>query len=535
MNATVSGSALISADRIAVARQPPAPKRSNQRNAIAFAILCLGCFLAFLDIQIVSASVEEVGGGLSASVDDMSWVQTSYLIGDIIVIPLAGWMSRVLSTRWLITVAGGGFTLTSMLCGMAWDIHSMIVFRVLQGVFGGVMIPTAFTASVVLFEGKQKAVAASCVSAAAGLAPTLGPVIGGWITDNYSWHWLFYINFVPGMVVTLLAPIFVRMDEPNLTLLKGADYFGMVLLALSLGCLDYVLEEGTRWEWFADGTVRTCAWIAALAGIGFVIRSLTYVRPIVDLRAFSSRNFCLGCWFSFVTGVGIFGLVYLTPLFLGHVRGFIAWQIGGAILWAGPFQLAAVPIYGFLASRVDLRLLLMIGLICFGVSMWLFTPIMNQWGWEEMLLPFMVRGIAVPFAIASTVTLTMGEMSPERVKSASGLFNLMRNLGGAIGIAVSATVINDRTNLHFLRISEHLNFSNIEVVSWLNRMTSHYTETWGDPVAGQTAALKKLWELAYREAQVQAFADAYLVIAGCFLVSAMMVPLMRSVAKKEKR
>jgi MFS transporter, DHA2 family, multidrug resistance protein len=253
------------------------PQLSTTRKIVAFAILCLGCFIAFLDIQIVSASVDEIGGGLSASADDVSWVQTSYLIGDIIVIPLAGWLSRVLSTRWLTTIAAAGFTLTSMLCGMAWDIQSMIVFRVIQGLFGGVMIPTAFTAAVVLFQGKQKAIAASCVSAAAGLAPTLGPVIGGWITENWSWHWLFYINIVPGTAVAVLAPAFVRFDKGDLTLLKGADYIGIVLLALFLGCLEYVLEDGPRWEWFADGTIRMCAWVAVVAGAGLVLRSLTVI------------------------------------------------------------------------------------------------------------------------------------------------------------------------------------------------------------------------------------------------------------------
>ncbi len=234
-----------------------------------------------------------------------------------------------------------------------------------------------------------------------------------------------------------------------------------------------------------------------------------------------------------MTGIGIFALVYLTPLFLGHVRGFIAWQIGGAMLWAGLFQLITVPIYGFLARRVDLRLLLMIGLLCFAISMRLFTPMMNQWGSEEMLLPLAFRGIAVPFAMASAVTLTLGELPPDRVKSASGLFALMRNLGGAIGIAAAATIVNDRTNLHFLRIAEHLNSSNTELAGWLRRMTSRYTQAWGDAMVSQAAALKRLWEAAYREAQVQAFADAYLVIAVCLVVSAMMAPLMRGVAQTQ--
>jgi DHA2 family multidrug resistance protein len=529
MSGKTSDGALVSAARAAVA----APQPQLQHRVVVFAILCLGCFIAFLDIQIVSASIEEIGGGLSASPDDISWVQTSYLIGDIIVIPLAAWLSRVLSTRWLVTIAAAGFTVSSMLCGMAWDIRSMIVFRALQGIFGGVMIPTAFTAAVVLFHGKHKAIAASCVSLAAGLAPALGPVIGGWITSASSWHWLFYVNIVPGLAVAVLAPVFVRMDEGDLTLIKGADYLGIALLAVFLGTLDYVLEDGARWEWFSDDTIRTCAWIAGLSGIGFVIRSLTHSRPIVDVRAFGNLNFCLGCWFSFVTGVGIFGLTYLAPLFLGHVRGFIAWQIGGAILWVGPFQLATIPVYAFLANRVDLRLLLMIGLIFFGLSMWLFTPIMNQWGWEEMLLPFAFRGFAVPFAIASTVTLTMGNLPADRLQAASGLFALMRNLGGAIGIAACATIINDRTNLHFLRIAEHLNSSNTELAGWLRRTAGRYTQAWGDVTVSQAAALKRLWETAYREAQVQAFADAYLMIAVCLVVSGMMVPFMRGVAQQQ--
>jgi MFS transporter, DHA2 family, multidrug resistance protein len=512
-----------SLDSIPIAPAVIVPQSPARHTVLAFAIICVGCFLAFLDIQVVSASIEEVGGGLSASVDDISWVQTSYLIGDIIVIPLAGWLSRVMSTRWLLTVGAAGFTVLSMLCGMAWDLRSMIVFRSLQGIFGGVMIPMAFTASVVLFAGRRKAVAASCVSIAAGLAPTLGPVIGGWITDSYSWSWLFYINLVPGMTVSVLAPFFVRIDKADLTLLKDADYLGMVLMAICLGCLDYVLEEGARWEWFADDTIRRCAWIAALAGVGFVIRSLTFSRPIVDVRAFTNRNFALGCWFAFITGAGIYGLIYLTPEFLGRVRGFIAWQIGVVLLWAGVLQLLIVPVYGLLARRIDLRLLLMIGLMCFAICMWLFLRITNQWGWEEMLPAWLFRGIALPFSIASGLTLTLGEIPPDRLKLASGLFALMRNLGGALGIAACATILNSRTNFHFLHIAEHLNYSNTALADWLHRMGSHYN---------QTATLKKLWDLGYREAQVQAFADTYFVLCVCFVLSALMVPLLRAVAPK---
>jgi DHA2 family multidrug resistance protein len=506
-----------------------APPASTRRKALAFAIMCLGCFIAYLDIQIVSASIQEIGGGLSASQDELSWIQSSYLIAEIIVIPLSAWLARVMSTRWLIAASAAGFTLASVLSSTAWDMRSMIVFRAIQGFFGGPMIPTAFTAAIILFEGKQKAVAASFVSAVAGLAPTLGPVLGGWLTDGWSWHWLFYINIVPGTLVMLWVPILVRVDEPDLTLLGEADYLGMILMALFLGCLDYVLEEGARWEWFADDTIKICAGISGLAGAGFIFRSLTYAHPVVDLRPLASRNFCLGCLFSFVTGIGIFGMIYLTPLFLGRVRGFLAWQIGCVILSAGLFQLAAIPIYSMLANRIDLRWLLMFGLFCFGMSMWLFVPLTNQWGWEEMLWPLAFRGLAAPFAMASTITLALGGLPPERLKSASGLYTLMRSLGGAIGIAACGTILNDRTNLHFLRIAEHLNAANAELNNWLHGMAARYAQAWGDPAAGQAAALKRLWLLAYREAQVQAFADAYLTIALCFALVALMVPLMREV------
>ena len=527
MNVAIPANAAASASGAAGSAHRSTARLSSGRKVLAFGLMCLGCFIAFLDIQIVSASSQQIGGGLSASQDELSWVPTSYLIAEIIVIPLSGWLSNVMSTRWLVAASAAGFTVASVLCASAWDLGSMIVFRALQGFFGGSMIPTAYTASVILFPGKQKAVAASFVTAAAGLAPTVGPVMGGWITDSWSWQWLFYINIVPGLLVASLIPILVKIDKPDLTWLKGADYLGMLLMAVSLGCLDYVLEEGARWEWFADDTITTCAWISGLTGIGFIIRCLTFACPVVDLRALASRNFALGCWFSFVTGVGQFSMIYLIPTFLGSVRGFNPWQIGVAILSVGIFQLCTIPIYSVFANRVDLRLLLMFGLACYGMSMWLFTSMMNQWGWKEMLLPLAFRGVASPFSSPSTVTLTLGGLPPDRLKSASGLFSLMRSLGGALGIAACATILNDRTNLHFLRIAEHWTSANAQFMNLLQGIAARYTQVSGDSVAGQAAALKKLWLLAYREAQVQAFADAFLAIALCFALCVPMVPLMR--------
>ena len=254
------------------ATQPPL----RAKDILPFVVMCIGMFMALLDIQIVASSLQDIGGGLSAAQDQISWVQTAYLIAEICMIPLSGWLTRVFSTRWLFTVSAVGFTLASLLCGIAWNIESMIVFRALQGLLGASMIPTVFTSSFHYFQGTRRVYSAAVIGTIASVAPTLGPVIGGWITDTLDWRWLFYINLLPGALVAVLTPMLVKIDKPDWSLLKGADYPGIVLMAIGLGSLQYVLEEGARWNWFDDATIKTFAIVAVVAGILFVIRSLTF-------------------------------------------------------------------------------------------------------------------------------------------------------------------------------------------------------------------------------------------------------------------
>jgi DHA2 family multidrug resistance protein len=264
----------------------------------------------------------------------------------------------------------------------------------LQGFLGGSMIPTAFTTAFFYFTGQQRVVAAAIIGGLSSLAPTLGPTVGGWITDNYSWHWLFFINLAPGIFVAVAVPMLVKIDRPNLAVLKGADYPGMVLMAVFLSCLEYTLEEGPRWDWFGDDTIRTTAAIAAVSGPLFIWRSLTFANPVLDLRALKIRNFGLGSLLSFVTGIGIFATIYLTPLFLARVRGFGAEEIGWAVFSTGLFQICAIPVYTMLARRIDLRWLMAFGLLLFGIGLWSFTPITHDWGAEQLLLPQAFRGFA---------------------------------------------------------------------------------------------------------------------------------------------
>ncbi len=497
------------------------------RSLLPFVVMCVGMFVALLDIQIVASSLQDIGGGLSAAQDQISWVQTAYLIAEIVVIPLSGWLTRVFSTRWLFAASAAGFTIASLLCGLAWNIESMILFRAIQGLLGASMIPTVFTSSFYFFEGQRRVYAAAVIGTIASVAPTLGPVIGGWITDTLNWRWLFYVNLLPGIAITILVTMLVKIDQPEPKLLKQADYPGIVLMAVALGTLQYVLEEGSRWNWFDDATIRACAWVAAIAGILFVIRSLTYARPVVDLRALGNRNFAVGCILSFVTGIGIFSTIYLTPLFLGYVRGFSAWQTGVAIFSTGAASLVGVPVYILLARKIDMRWLMMFGLALFGLAMWSFSFITHDWGAGELLIPQILRGFPQVFAVAPAVTLGLGSLPPERLKYASGLFNMMRNLGGAFGIAACGAILNTRTNFHFDAIAYHLTPTNGAMQRLLAGLATRYAAIPGTLDAGHLAALKQLWHLAYREASTLAYADAFRAIMVAFVAATLLVPLLR--------
>ncbi|HGK7507873.1 DHA2 family efflux MFS transporter permease subunit [Kluyvera cryocrescens] len=496
------------------------------RKHIAFASMCIGLFIAQLDIQIVSASLNEIGGGLSAGKDEMAWIQTSYLIAEIIIIPLSGWLSRVFSTRWLFTLSAGVFTVMSVACALAWNIQSMIVFRALQGAAGASMIPLVFTTAFIYYQGKELGLAAAVVSALASLSPTLGPTLGGWITDNLEWRWLFYINILPGLYLVMSIPLLVDIDKPNLSLLKGADYLGIALLALTLGCLEYSLEEGARWGWFDDSTIIVTSGLTLVSALLFATRTLTISNPIMDLYAFRDKNFSLGCFFSFAGGVGIFSTVYLTPVFLGQVRGFSAMDIGLAVCTTGIFQILSVPLYLYLSKRINLQWLLMAGLGGFAFSMFLFTPITHQWGWQELLLPQAIRGVSQQFAMAPIVTLTLGGIPKERLKLASGVFNLTRNLGGAIGIALCGTILNNRTNFHYQRIGEKIVSVPQTVNEFITRYTVIFIQGGSDGTAGPLAATKLLGQMMMQEAETMAFSDAFLLVSLLLFMAFALVPAM---------
>ncbi len=300
----------------------PAEPPMELRRIIAFLAMVFGMFMAILDIQIVSASLAEIQAGLSASSDEISWVQTAYLIAEVIMIPLSGFLGRLLSTRVLFTVSAAGFTAASALCATATNIDQMIVYRAIQGFIGGGMIPSVFAAAFTIFPPSRRAIVSPMIGLVATLAPTIGPTVGGYISHAFSWHWLFLVNVVPGILVATAAWTLIDFDKPNLALMKKFDWWGLAGMAAFLGSLEYVLEEGPNNDWLQDDSVFLFSIVLGVGAIVFFYRVFTQEEPIVDLRAFGNVNFAFGSVFSFVMGIGLYGLTYLYPVFLGRIRGY---------------------------------------------------------------------------------------------------------------------------------------------------------------------------------------------------------------------
>jgi DHA2 family multidrug resistance protein len=356
----------------------------------------------------------------------------------------------------------------------------------------------------------------------ATLAPTIGPTVGGYVTDAWSWHWLFFINVVPGLIVTISTYLLVDFDKPDLSLLENFDWWGLLSMAGFLGALEYVLEEGPRYDWFDDTTIAAFAVVSALSAVVFFARVLTARSPIVDLGAFLNRNFAVGSLFSFVLGIGLYGLTYLYPVYLAQIRGYDARMIGETMFVSGLAMFATAPVAGQLAQRFDPRYVLMAGFLLFAAGTWQMTYVTKDWDFWELLWPQIFRGVGLMFAIVPVTNTALGTLSPERVKNASGLFNLMRNLGGAIGLAVINTTLNDRLDLHLTRLHESVNWARQPAIEMLDRLTERFQGS-----DAQLMALKQMMGIVRQQAVVMSFADVFLILTLLFVALAALGVIMK--------
>lgn len=508
----------------------PAPLMTT-RNVLGFMVMVFGMFMAILDIQIVSASLPDIQAGLGASSDEISWVQTSYLIAEVIMIPLSGFLARMMSTRILFTLSAAGFTGASLMCAMSGSINEMILWRAVQGFLGGGMIPSVFAAAFTLFPPSKRNIVSPIIGLIATLAPTVGPTVGGYISHTMSWHWLFLVNVPAGIGVALGAWALIDFDRPNWALFDRFDWWGLLALAGFLGGMEYVLEEGPGNDWLQDETVAILAVIMLVGGIATFWRAFTREEPLVDFSAFRDANFAVGSIFSFTMGVGLYGLTYLYPLYLASIRGYDSLMIGETVFVSGLAMFASAPIAGILAGKLDLRLMLLIGFLGFAASTWMLTGLTAEWDFYELLLPQVLRGLSLMLCMVPINNLALGTLPPEKMKGASGLYNLMRNLGGAVGLAVINTLLTDRRALHYERLSEAVNWANDEALRQLDMMALNLSLQGHD---GDTGALAQMAHRLTGQAAVMSFIDVFLIITALFATLAIAALLMKAPPKNTK-
>jgi MFS transporter, DHA2 family, multidrug resistance protein len=422
---------------------------------LGFVLMCVGMFMAILDIQVVATSLPAIQDALAISRDAMSWIQTAYLIAEIIAIPLTGWFTRVLTLRWLFVIAIGVFTLASIGCAFSGSFPTLVSFRVLQGFAGGALIPAVFSAVFLLFPIRLHPIATTMAGIMAVLAPTIGPVVGGWITETYSWHWLFLINVAPGVIAAASTPFLLPNDRPRFADLATLDGYSLALMAISLASMEIGLKQAPHDGWLSPLCALLFA-LSAAAATAFVVRTLKAKYPVVELSTLKNRSFAVGCALSFCLGVGLFGSVYLMPVFLAYVRRHDAFEIGTIMLVTGVSQLLAAPIAGSLESRLDPRWLSAAGFGLFTLGLGCSAFQSRIADFDEMFWPQVVRGVAIMFCLLPPTRLALGALPEAQVPDASGLFNLMRNLGGAIGIALIDTIIYGRTGGHAEALRDRL-------------------------------------------------------------------------------
>ena len=503
---------------------PAASEAFDKRRLAAFIFMVFGMFMAILDIQIVSASLAEIQAGLSASRDEVTWVQTSYLVAEVIMIPLSGFLSRMLSTRIIFTISAAGFTLMSLACSTSSSISEMIVWRALQGFIGGGMIPTVFASAYTIFPRSKMPLVAPIIGLVATLAPTIGPTVGGYLTDLFSWHWLFLVNIPPGIVVTVAAWTLIDFDKPDWSLLPKFDWWGLAGMAAFLGALEYALEEGPTKDWFESDVVTGAVIVSSLGCVLFFWRAFTAPQPIVDLSAFKDRNFWTGCLLSAVMGVGLYGLTYVYPVYLAAIRGYTPLMIGETMFVTGVCMFLTAPISGRLMTKVDPRKMIAIGFAGFAAGAYLASKVTPDWDFWELLWPQVFRGVFMMLCMVPINNLALGTMPPQMMKNASGIFNLTRNLGGAIGLALINTILDKRMDLHLSRLLDSVAWGKTAAEETLSNLTGAFAARGGD---AENAAMRQMALMVRRQAEVMALADVFLSVTVIFLAALWLAALMR--------
>jgi MFS transporter, DHA2 family, multidrug resistance protein len=498
------------------------------RTWVAVAGSLLGAFMAVLDIMIANASMPYIEGGIGTGGVYGTWISTAYLIGEIIVIPLTSFLSQVFSLRRYLLANVTLFLLFSALCGQAHSLGEMVAFRALQGFTGGVMIPLAFTIVMTLLPRSKHPIGLAGFSVTATFAPAIGPTIGGYFTDNYGWPYIFYINLVPGAV--MLAALWYGLPKSamQLGLLRRGDWRGIALMAVGLAALQAVLDDGNVYDWFGSPFIVKLSLVAAVALGAFVVLELITPAPLVKLRLFSRRNFGLGTAGNFLLGFALYGSVYLLPEYLTATQGFDSEQIGEVMAWVGLPQLLLIPLVPLLMKRIDARLLVGVGLVVFAASCFMNIEMDQNYSGPQLFWPNIVRAIGQAMVMTPLSAIAMLGITPKEAAGASGLFNMMRNLGGAIGTAAIETFFTKREQFHSAIITPDVSLLEPATRSRLTDLQQYFmSHGFPDPASAMHRAIIAVGHTIRAQATIMGYADCFALLGVVLLVAAALVALLK--------
>jgi DHA2 family multidrug resistance protein len=495
-----------------------AEDRYKHKYLIAIAVT-LAAVLELIDTSIVNVAIPHMMGNLGATIDEISWVSTGYIIANVIVIPMSGWLSAYFGRRRYLTGSIMLFVVASFMCGAATSLGGLVLWRVIQGLGGGALLSTAQATLFESFPPEEVGIGQAMFGMGVMVGPTIGPTLGGWITDNYNWPWIFYINVPLGILAAIMVTTYVR-DAAHQERSEKIDVLGILLLAVTVGSLQWMLERGERYDWFDSRFVTSLAVIAALAGIGLIWRELTTDEPVIDFHVLKSRQLSTGVLFAAALGLSLYGGVFVLPIFLQSLHGFTAWQTGKVILpgaLASAFTMAFV---GRNANRLDARYTIVVGSSLFMVSMWQLSRITLDSGTGDLFWPLVLRGVGLGLIFVPLTNASMADLKVQQIAQGTGLFNLTRQLGGSLGIALMATLLSRFTATRHAVLTEHVGAFDAASQSRLDMIARGLMSHGMNPIVAKQQALAILDRQISAQASVLAFSKIYL-LNGIILLAAL--------------
>jgi len=490
-------------------------------------------FMEVLDTTVVNVSLPHIAGSLSATIDEATWALTSYLVANAIILPMTGWLASVFGRKRLLMASVAGFTVSSFLCGLAPNLSTLILFRILQGATGGAMQPLSQAVLLEAFSPQDRGKAMGFWGLGIVVAPILGPVLGGWLTDSYSWRWVFYINIPVGVTSLIMTRLFI-FDPPYIRReSQGIDYWGLGMLTVGIGALQIVLDKGQEEDWFSSGWITALAVIAAVTLVALVVHELTTEHPVVDLYVFKERSYAVGVFLMTVVGFVLYGSLVLLPIMLQTLLGYPSLQAGIAMAPRGIGSFVMMPLTGLMTGRFDARKLLTVGLIVGGVTLlWLSELNLNA-GYWDIFWPQLIQGVGMSLLFVPLTTVTMDPIPRERMGNATSLFNLMRNIGGSIGIAATGTMLARRQQAELTLLGANVTPYSTTAQSMFERMRAGFIASGADMVTATNRAYAAMFGMVQRQAAMVSFVSIFQLLGILFLLLVPLILIMKRPRRAE--